>query len=1523
MAENNGPVCETMQIDLNSTAADGTAPYTYVWFGPVSVSNVADPAPFGPATLAMAGTYTVVVTDANGCTASATTDVEVLSTGVCVWNQTQNTYFPTITQAIDDAVTVNDDVLIVPAGNWPENVNVTKALTINGANVGVACDDTRGAESVIMGTTAVTISSNGVTIDGFQLEGVTGVSSAGYTQASIVNNKFDVLFTGINSSVVTTSATDGYVIQDNCVDLADQTYDTQGFASNPTLGPDQNALAGAWYVDRYAPAGFVAEDLGGNSRLKHSIDATDCSECRPGGFGGAFYDTQGRKYDIDGATAMSIELYVPSDWATTGRRMAGFWGTAVDGSNDITRYPIIEFASLDANPRFRVWDNGVWIDLGLPTGFAYDQWYTLQIALLADGQFMCSVGDLSTTISGGGSVALSNVILQGHNTVSPGVTYDIYWDNFNAYDAPVAENAPTFGIALTAASGDQAVVLKDNNISNAFYGYAMGAVNTTARTTVEGGTYTDLMQGVSVFNTLDFVNYVPSTVGVKNLSMTSFTGDHPAVVGANFHSGIYVFTSGPDVVPAAVVDIQVENVVVSNTGNISPNSAGIHFADFSTDTGNRLNAEVWNSEISDNLNRGVQVRGENATALVRNNEILFNGADPHGTGGNNGYGVIVNNGAAVTLNNNTITNPAAQVGAFPVTAMFIGCSAGRLASRPSKTTSTATATVRSRPTATRSHSLPRPVTGGRATTSTWWTASWTATCSSCPTSLTARIRIWAHAALYPIPAPASTRPAGTSTTMPSRTTSITLGLGNDNNQGTKRRPFRTIGKAVTEIVSADTIYIDAGMYDEQVVLPNTKNDVHFIGVGPCDAVAPDITTMVDFTGTVTGKPTLFDIAGNGTVIDGIHFKVDLSKLNSAIIASHSALDDISIINNCIDPYQSVPLSNFGSYGNRNAISINYGGTTNYRVAAGGVDNIVVDNNRVTATVVGTILGDGDDIAFRSAVSVDEGAGTYTRNTFQTINHDILVRFNANGPVVIGGSAADANTFLGGGVQYSDPNAAGGAVTISHNAFDGSVSGSVLRLQNNYHNAAVSVANNTLSNLRWGMSIENFPNVTVADNTLSPLAGFPDFRLITVNTKSISSNSATIVQVPINGVFTGNTFNAGAPATGTAMAFYNHDSDMASLGTFTVGTAGNENIFAEGFLYAVYLGDQTGNTFPAPVDFPEYGPLGFDFAGSNTIMACWDKDIDIQNNTFDVGTGPKTPPAMNNAERADLEVILYHLPDNSCLGELIYFVPVLVEAKVFLQGPYDSVTGRMKDDLRIANLLPAGEPFTAINTAHPGSFVKVNNFVTETIADPMMVLEDKAPMDGNSIVDWVWLELRDKDNPNTVVATRSALVQRDGDIVDLDGISGVEFPDAYVGEYYLLVRHRNHLGAMTAAAVDFTPIPFIDFTTASQPTFGTTATSARRLIQTGIYGLYAGNTRPFTTGGGFQLIYNGAGNDRLPILNFVGDTTPLNIVSNVYVLEDVNMDGQVKYNGSNNDRVIILNNVGTTTPLNVITQQPNN
>jgi len=210
-----------------------------------------------------------------------------------------------------------------------------------------------------------------------------------------------------------------------------------GFESNPAIGPTQSP--GVWYTDRYAPFGFVSEFFDGDDRLKHSIDASDCSPCRPGGFGSAFYDTQGRKYDLAaGTTRMTIDLYVPAAWAATGRRMAGFWGTAFDSGAVISSFPIIEFTSDGGTPRFRGWisDPGAWTDMGLPTGFVYDAWYTLEIELVGN-DFVYTVGDLQLVVDALGSVEIGNVILQGHNN-TPGVTYDIYWDNFIASQTTIA-----------------------------------------------------------------------------------------------------------------------------------------------------------------------------------------------------------------------------------------------------------------------------------------------------------------------------------------------------------------------------------------------------------------------------------------------------------------------------------------------------------------------------------------------------------------------------------------------------------------------------------------------------------------------------------------------------------------------------------------------------------------------------------------------------------------------------------------------------------------------------------------------------------------------------------------------------------------------------------------------------------------------------------------------------------------------------------------------------------------------------
>lgn len=110
-----------------------------------------------------------------------------------------------------------------------------------------------------------------------------------------------------------------------------ETFDSPVLLSN-TQAP------GTWYTDRYAPSGFASPTVfDGDNRLKHSISASDGANLRPAAFSGPFYNTQGRKFDFGpGTTGLSIDLYVDDTWATTGRRMAGLWGTAFNASNAIS-----------------------------------------------------------------------------------------------------------------------------------------------------------------------------------------------------------------------------------------------------------------------------------------------------------------------------------------------------------------------------------------------------------------------------------------------------------------------------------------------------------------------------------------------------------------------------------------------------------------------------------------------------------------------------------------------------------------------------------------------------------------------------------------------------------------------------------------------------------------------------------------------------------------------------------------------------------------------------------------------------------------------------------------------------------------------------------------------------------------------------------------------------------------------------------------------------------------------------------
>lgn len=241
-------------------------------------------------------------------------------------------------------------------------------------------------------------------------------------------------------------------------------------------------------------------------------------------------------------------------------------------------------------------------------------------------------------------------------------------------------------------------------------------------------------------------------------------------------------------------------------------------------------------------------------------------------------------------------------------------------------------------------------------------------------------------------------------------------------------------------------------------------------------------------------------------------------------------------------------------------------------------------------------------------------------------------------------------------------------------------------------------------------------------------------------------------------------------------------------------------------------------------------------------------------------------------------------------------------RVFLGGAYNSDIGLMADALRAQGLVPLIEPYSGLGYVHVGGGGE------ETTAQVL------AATGGNAIVDWVVLELRDVVTPNVRLATRACLLQRDGDVVEVDGSGPVSFPVPR-GDYQVAVIHRNHLGVMHANPVALGNAPvMVDLTTTATATFGT---DARRNVQGAFPAqvLWAGDG----TGDG-TLKYTGSGNDRDPILIAVGGSTPNAVVTSAYDRRDVNLDGVIKYTGSGNDRDVVLTNVGSTTPNAVRVQQ---
>ena len=238
--------------------------------------------------------------------------------------------------------------------------------------------------------------------------------------------------------------------------------------------------------------------------------------------------------------------------------------------------------------------------------------------------------------------------------------------------------------------------------------------------------------------------------------------------------------------------------------------------------------------------------------------------------------------------------------------------------------------------------------------------------------------------------------------------------------------------------------------------------------------------------------------------------------------------------------------------------------------------------------------------------------------------------------------------------------------------------------------------------------------------------------------------------------------------------------------------------------------------------------------------------------------------------------------------------VKIDAKLFLQGPFLNPTtpGLMNDNLRSLGYLPTTSPYGDETTAVASVFNLGGTSGSGLAQD--------------DIVDWVWVELRGANDNTDLINEKSALLQRDGDIVALDGISDLVMT-AVPTNYYVVVKHRNHLGAMTSASFGLTEASAtaVDLKSNGVSTFGS---NARVDMGLGNWALWTGDTNSVS-----QSRFSGASNSVNVIKDFVL-SDPANILNLItfgstgYLNIDVNMDGTGKFSGANNDSNVIKDNV---------------
>lgn len=240
----------------------------------------------------------------------------------------------------------------------------------------------------------------------------------------------------------------------------------------------------------------------------------------------------------------------------------------------------------------------------------------------------------------------------------------------------------------------------------------------------------------------------------------------------------------------------------------------------------------------------------------------------------------------------------------------------------------------------------------------------------------------------------------------------------------------------------------------------------------------------------------------------------------------------------------------------------------------------------------------------------------------------------------------------------------------------------------------------------------------------------------------------------------------------------------------------------------------------------------------------------------------------------------------------------LKVKAFLGGALIGNAGSpslMRDDLRSQGHLPTTEPYSDLSNY---TFLDGNGGAVASAG----LFSTTGP---TAIVDWVFIEIRDAGQSSLVLATLPALLQRDGEVVSPTGDAILYLPGIPEGDYFVAIRHRNHIGLITADPVYLATgnIPTVDFRSLTSDVEG--GDNGGKITSDMQRALWPGDLN-----GDRDVIYQGPRNDIFYLFSHVLSDVDnfdhiANYISYGYHNADFNMDGKAIYQGPNNDRALLL------------------